>query len=917
LVQELKQRIKKLENENTNFQKVNTVLSKNITSLYKTASTEIQRKDKIIDDLRKKYVIIKFCIFTKKSYYGFLIIIFLLTFRQVVPSTSKMFSSTINFQIQKTEVNKSSDSKKNIEQIENTIEKTKVLNPNNTDNITTTVIKPNIKIPKTIYYKRMCQKLAQKNDTIDSIKQISPQIENTNTVDKTTQDKNEELNKDENTLKEMSTSLIHNESKDIINSTLVICESDITPSDCELDTTPVIQSDNQEKDKENVSIESLFSKIKQPAKLKKKLIISPATIGVQNTLNKTFKCANKINQINSLDSTTQCEITNSPEKQIKSLNKDTLITCSKNNFPEFDIKTEDKSFTTGILHNQQLFSPENNNFEQFSIKRKKKVIEKDNNTLELINMKKCSQTPITCLSPSINNELNKSIENDKCLSVNNERDYLSPSQQKNNQTKCNLDTLKCTNNLTESKYLNNSCRSSSKNTSIETSPTNKSVLSSINNMEVKQVPITRKTNAIQRDNNNLNKSDKVAHSSCIKDYKNKYDSKTDEKQLSTDTLHNQKLCTYDNKKQTSSVNIEVEQVPFVRKTKVLENDNNALNRFKKVTQESCVKDHKNKYDSKTDDIQLSTNTLHNQKLCTYDNKKQTSSVNIEVGQVPFMRKTKVLENDNNTLNRFKKITQESCVKDHKNKYGSKTDDKQLSTDIRCNQKSSTCEKINQNKAPSINIEVEQFPTRRRKTVIEKDNNSIALSNVRKRSCVTYMTSSIDNKFNKSTENVKLLSMNNDREPLSPSQQGNNQLTFNLDTFKCEKSVAESEQLNNSCKNLSKNTSIETSPTNKTVIPSINIEVEQGSIFRHSNARKVIMRSTSDDKQETKNGRHVQLITIKDHYSTPMSSFNGAKKVEIDVSKKSFLIEKVVESSSHFYVPQVKKRRAMNFSSSDS
>ncbi|XP_060867929.1 uncharacterized protein MAL13P1.304-like [Metopolophium dirhodum] len=823
LVQELKQRIKKLENENTNFQTVNNVLSKNITSLYKTASIEIQRKDKMIDDLRKS---------------------------QVVPSTSKMFSSTNNFQIEKTKVNTLSDSKKNIEQIENTIEKPKVLNPNNNDNITTIVIKPNHNIPKTIYYKRMCQKLVQQNDTIDSKKQMSQQIENTNTDDKITQDKNEELNKDENALKEMSTSLIHNESKDIINSTLVICESDITPSDCELDTTPVIHSDNQEKDKENVSIESFFSKLKQPAKFKKKLIISPATIGVQNTLNENFKGAKKIN---SLDSTTQCEITNSPEKQIiKSLNKDTLTTYSRNNFPEFDIKTEDKPFTTDILHNQQLFTPESNSqiqsinikFEQFPIRRKKKVIEKDNNTLELINMKKSSQKTITCLSSSIDNEFNKSIENDKCLSVNNERKYSSPSQQKNNQSKCNLDTLKCTDNITESIYLNNSCRSPSKNISIETSPTNKTVLSSINNIEVKQVPITRTTNAIQRDNNNLNKSNKVAHSSCIKDNKNKYDSKMDSKKLSMDTLHNQKLCTYDNKKQTSSVNIEVEQVPFIRKTKVL-------------------------------------------------------------------------ENDNNTLNRFKKVTQESCVKDHKNKYSSKKNDKQLSTDILCNQKLSTCEKINQNKVPSINIEVEQFPIRRRKTVIEKDNNSIALSNVRKRSCVPYKTSSIDNEFHKSTENVKLLSMNNDREPLSPSQQKINQSTCNLDTVKCANSITKSEQLNNSCKKFSKNTSIETSPTNKTVIPSINIEVEQGSIFRHSNARKVIMRSTSDDKQETKNGRHVQLITIKDHYSKPMSSFNGAKKIEIDVSKKLFLTEKVVESSSHFYVPQVKKRRAMNFSSSDS
>lgn len=55
-VQELKQRIKTLENDNTKFETANKVLSKNITSLFKTASEEIQRKDKIIDELRKRYV---------------------------------------------------------------------------------------------------------------------------------------------------------------------------------------------------------------------------------------------------------------------------------------------------------------------------------------------------------------------------------------------------------------------------------------------------------------------------------------------------------------------------------------------------------------------------------------------------------------------------------------------------------------------------------------------------------------------------------------------------------------------------------------------------------------------------------------------------------------------------------------------
>ncbi|XP_022163497.1 myosin-G heavy chain-like, partial [Myzus persicae] len=509
---------------------------------------EIQRKDKIIDDLRKSQVV-------------------------PLPSTSKMFSSTNN-QIDKTEANKLSENKNNTEQIQNTIEKSKVLNPTNNDNITTIVIKPDRDIPKTIYSKRMCQKLAQQNYTIGSKKQMSQNTNtNTNTADKITQDTNEDLNNDKDTSKEMSTSLIHNESKDIINSTLVICESDVTPSDCELDTTPVIQCDNQEKNKENVSIDSFFSKLKSPSKLKKKLIITPATIGVQNTHTKTFKCAKKINQNNSLASITECEITNSPEKPVeKSLNKDTLSTCIKNNFP--DPKIEDKLLTTDILHNQPLLTSEKNNqiqslnieVEQFPIRRRKKVIEKDSNTLTLINKEKRSQKTVTCTSSSVDNEFNKSIENVKCLSMNNDRESSSPPQQKNFQSKCNFDTLECANSKTESKHLNNSCKSSFENTSFETGPTNRSVVSSIN-IEVKQVPITRKTKAIKKDNNTLNKSKKVTQEPCIKDHKNKYDSNTDDKQLSTDTLHNQKLSTYDDKKLKSSINIEVEQVPIIRKTK--------------------------------------------------------------------------------------------------------------------------------------------------------------------------------------------------------------------------------------------------------------------------------------------------------------------------------------------------------------
>lgn len=51
---ELKLVISKLEKENSKFKSNNTILSNNITSLYKTATSEIQRKDKIINELRKR-----------------------------------------------------------------------------------------------------------------------------------------------------------------------------------------------------------------------------------------------------------------------------------------------------------------------------------------------------------------------------------------------------------------------------------------------------------------------------------------------------------------------------------------------------------------------------------------------------------------------------------------------------------------------------------------------------------------------------------------------------------------------------------------------------------------------------------------------------------------------------------------------
>ncbi|XP_025207388.1 serine/threonine-protein kinase pakD-like [Melanaphis sacchari] len=924
LNQELKQRIKQLENENTHLKSVNMVLSKNITSLFKTASSEIQRKDKMIDDLRKSQAV-------SQSY------------------RSKMFSSNNDYQIEKTEVYKLSESKKNTEQIQNTVEKTKELNPNN-NNITTIAIKPNLDIPKTVYYKRLCRKLAQKNETTLSIKQMPQHIENTITTDKIISDKNEEVNYDENILKEMTTSIIHNESKDI-NSTLVICESDKTLSDSELDTTPIIQCDNKEKDKENVSEKSFFSKLKQPAKLKKKLIITPSTIGVQNKQPKIFKSAKKLNQIN-ISPIKQCEINNSPEKQIiKSLNKDTQSLSIKNNIntPEYNPKADNKPL---IIESPS----QKNNQSTYNID----TLKCTNNIIESKNSNKSSESSFRNI-PVETSPANKTITTSPInidvekVPIKNKTNVIK--NDKNTQNKFNKVTQSSCilNKNQETKYdskTDNKLHSTDKlhDQQLLTSEKNNQVQSI--NIEVEQFPIRRRKAVIEKDNNTLAQTNVRKHSNvtCVSpSNENKLNKSTEnvkclfmnnskESSSPSKQKNNQSTCNLDTLKCTNnttdskhsnksnkssikntsvetspnntvipSISVEVEQVPITRKTNVLKKDD-TLNKFNKVAQSSCILN-KTKYDSKSDNKLLSTDKLPNQKLFSYENKNPISSINIDVEQVSTIRKTKVLESDNSSLNRLNKFTQE--FKDHKDKCDSKMSNKHISTDILCNEKLSTCE--NKNQIPSVNIEVEQFPIRRRKAVIEKDNNTLALTNVRKRSYVTCMSPSNKNEF----EYVKCMSVNNNRESSSPSQQKNSRSTCNLDTYKCVNNVTESKLLNKSSESSLKNTPVETSPTNKTVKPSINIEVEQGFIFRQSNLRKVIMHSTSDDKQETKKGRRVQLITIQDHYSEPVPSFNGAKKTDIDVSNKSILTEKVVESSSRFFVPQVKRRRTMNFGSADS
>jgi len=54
LIKELEQLVKKLEKENSQLKTAHLIASKNIVSLYKTASREIKRKDVMINELRNR-----------------------------------------------------------------------------------------------------------------------------------------------------------------------------------------------------------------------------------------------------------------------------------------------------------------------------------------------------------------------------------------------------------------------------------------------------------------------------------------------------------------------------------------------------------------------------------------------------------------------------------------------------------------------------------------------------------------------------------------------------------------------------------------------------------------------------------------------------------------------------------------------
>jgi len=611
-----------------------------------------------------------------------------------------MFSSrplSSDSHLKEIQFNKLSEGNQDSEQVNNIADKSKIPNQCN-DNIETILIQPNNDIPKTVYYKRLCQKLIQQNATIELKNNVPKHIEKYNQDDKIIiNNENEEFNNDNNIIKESKivAPLVHNTSKEYLNSTLVICESDITPSDCELDTTPVIQCERLEKGKENVSSDSLFSKLKQSTKLKKKMIITPATIGVQNVL-ETLKCAEKLNKNTKLNSENiKCKVSDLLDNEINNCDKNTQSIFIEDHDKMNDSKTDNRTLlTTDIIYSEELPSTTKNNqtptinieVEQVPTSRKTIVI-KNNSVISVPT--KVRKSRVTCLSSSNNHSSNMLIKSVKCLSMSNEKPSTSLSEETNDRSENKLPTIIDVSNLKE---------------------------------------CTRSVDSVQNS--------------------------------------------------------------------AIEN-NFGVN------------------------------------MCT--------------------------------------------------------------------------------STPSISIEIEQVPTKRKTVILQKDN-VIPVPIKVKKSRVTCLSSSNDYESNISIENIKCLPMNNKKQSFSPYKQ-NDKSKCKLPDVNYNDDVKELVQSVYSVKNSSKNTAIEKN-VDKNIIPSISIDVEQGSIFKRSNTRKVIIRSSSENKREVKKGRRVQLITIKDHYSQPLPSFNGAKKTEIDVSKNSVHIEKVVESSSRFYVPQVKRRRTMNFGNAD-
>ncbi|XP_025425502.1 protein PF14_0175-like [Sipha flava] len=1041
LIQELNQQVKKLENENSCFKSLNLILSKNISSLYKTAKYEIQRKDKIIEELRKS--------------------------KMYATATSKMFSYSNSLPLEKMQNNQYSNKNNDIEHVITVTEKSNILNENNKDNLTNVLIQPNYNIPKTVYNTRLCKKLVQQNQINESKNKVPISIQSNNIIStgKNTQDKNEKLNNDKNVIKGMVTPSIHNDLENNPNSTLIICKSDSTSNDCLYNTTPINQFENSEKEKENVSTESFFTSLKQPIKIKKKMVIAPATIGVPNTLNEnlsksrnlvretiaeekyteennytklndvrkssheicTSPSANK--ELNSSTRIVKClSLSNEIKSPFLTKQKSNQLECKSPTINHVNNSTESIQLNNSVEHKDkssrqslpdQTGIPSTNiEVEQVPFRRKTIFIGMDNTKTNVI--RKSSHK--ACTSSSVNKEFNASPSNE----IKSPISY----KQKNSQLESKSFNIIKVNNSKESIKLTDSVDDSSKVKSSRPSLPDQTSIPSTN-IEVEQVPFKRKTIVKEMDNNTkLNDVKKSSHETCTSpsvDKKfnistrvvkclslsneikspisskkknsqfecksptiNHVNNSTESIQLNNSVEHKDKSSRQSLPDQTGipSTNIEVEQVPFRRKTIFIGMDNTKTNVIRKSSHKACTSSSVNKEFNASPSNEIKSPISYKQKNSQLESKSfniikvnnskesikltdsvddsskvkssrpslpdQTSipSTNIEVEQVPFKRKTIVKEMDNNTkLNDVKKSSHETCTSpsvDKKfnistrvvkclslsNEIKSPISSKKKNSQFEC--KSPTINHVNnstesiqlndsvvrssknissrknlpeQSSLPFTNTEVEQVPFKRKTVVKGKDNNT-KLNDVGKSLHKTCTTPTNYKEYSSSTSIVKSLSPSIDiKSPISSKQKNSQSKSPNI--IHVNNSI-ESIQLNDSVEHSSKEISTKIS------IPSINIEVEQGSIFRCSGARKVIKHSRPDDnKQETKKGKHVQLITIQDHFSQPFPSFYGAKKIDIDVSKNSIHIEKVVESSSLFYVPLVKRRRTMNFGNADS
>lgn len=724
-----------------------------------------------------------------------------------------MLNSCNSLQVEEkgTLFNKSSNKKQDTQEIINPKNNSEVLNENDYDDITNIIIQPNHDIPKTIYYKRLCEKLIKQNETNSCKNKTLKCIENSNT--EIIQDKHEFINN--NMLKETGSHVSHNDSLHHLNSTLVICESDVTLSECELDTTPINNFENLKKSKNNITFKSFSPELKQPKNLNKNMVLNSTTKKIQNLSNDTFKCVEKLKENENLELKIINKISVSPEtKIIKYQNKDDQSTVIKEHDIKYSlIENDEIPLETNEIHNKNVFTPNKINqipsinieVEQIPCKKKKVVTEKNNATVKVAKVIESSR--LSCLSSSEVNNCNMSTKHVKNLS-DNEKELSSIPKQGNNQLELPVDH--CVDGFKKFAQLKDTVINSSTSTAVETSLANKINIPFIN-IEVDQVPMRRKRVVVLKDNDFEENINKLLHVTSSNP--------------STDSEHN--VLTKNAKH------------PPINKKKELSSP---------ITQ----------------------------------------NINYFDGKIP----------DNNNINSYKKCTQSNNTV--------------IGSPKNTAPETSLADKIG---TPSINIKVEQVPIRRKRVIIPKDNN-FEITEVRKSFHMPCSNLSSDDEFNTSSKNVKCLFMNH-KEKTSSSLTKNNQLKHKLPVDKHVGDLNKFTRSNDPNKNSTENTVIDPCVINSTDVPSISIEVEQGSMFRHSSTRKVIMRSSSlDNKQEIKKGRRVELITIKNHYSQPLPSFNGAKMTEIDVSKNKVHIEKVVESSSRFYVPQVKRRRPMNFGNAD-